>query len=409
MLGRPHTNTGDAGACGNPTPDIWSDWPYSDVTIQEYGLEDTGFGLIGAMSSALIPPQTYDYMSYCWYWEDEPAWTSPYNFERIFYDTLSASTTANDSSETSAPESAFIASGLVYTDDTATLDQVWIITATQPFMNPPDGSEYCLEAQDVVGTVLVNKCFDLGFVDHDTGESTFVDGYNLLLPYPDNLSRIVLKHGSSELISRSASQHVPEVTIISPNGGEVWDTTSAYSVTWSATDADSDPLTYTVLYSPNGQTWFPVGTEITATHLTVNSSYLPGSSDARMSVIATDGLSNGRDASDEGFTVSKKPPAVYILEPKENGEISTGTTMWFTGYAYDLEDGILKGIALQWSSSLDGVLGSGTELMTLLSAGMHAITLTATDSDGMFDTATLQVVVKDTHTTVYLPIILRNQ
>ena len=83
--------------------------------------------------------------------------------------------------------------------------------------------------------------------------------------------------------------------------------------------------------------------------------------------------------------------------------------MWFTGYAYDLEDGILKGIALQWSSSLDGVLGSGTELMTLLSAGMHAITLTATDSDGMFDTATLQVVVKDTHTTVYLPIILRNQ
>ena len=58
--------------------------------------------------------------------------------------------------------------------------------------------------------------------------------------------------------------------------------------------------------------------------------------------------------------------------------------MQLQGSAYDLEDGTLGDAAFDWSSSIDGVLGTGASLNTAeLTTGHHVITLVATDSDGM--------------------------
>ncbi len=75
-------------------------------------------------------------------------------------------------------------------------------------------------------------------------------------------------------------------------------------------------------------------------------------------------------------------PTVSISSPSNGASINGGTNINFTATASDNEDGSLGGNAVQWSSSLDGAMGSGATLNVNLSGGNHTITVTATDSHG---------------------------
>jgi hypothetical protein len=352
------------------------------------------------------PADTYDYMSYCGSLAAGNIWTSPWTYEHIYSETLKAQTTGLAVQSISTPQSYFIASGLVYTDDTATLDPIWVVTSTVTPENPPEGTQYCLEAQDSSNTPLVSRCFDLTFVNYETGEATNVGGFNLMLPYPSGVARIVLKKETAELAIQSASASAPVVAVLSPNGGETWTTTGTYTVTWTASDADGDPLTYSVLYSPDGSNWVPVGAITAETQLVVNAAEVAGSTNARIRVMASDGVNTSSDESDEVFSVGKKPPSVYILLPEGDLAISPGRSLWLQGYAYDLEDGTLGDAALSWSSDIDGFLGTGSELLVSgLSSWKHVITLTATDSDGQIGTDSIELTVWHK---IYLPLIFKN-
>jgi alpha-tubulin suppressor-like RCC1 family protein len=412
MLGRPHTKAVlDPGPdnCGNPSPNLWSDWPdeYKDAMIQDYGLYGYGFGwLISSPEVVINPIDTYDYMSYCGKLSNGNVWTSPWTYEHIYSETLTISTGALTIQPLSTPQTYFIASGLVFTDDTAILDPIWVITSTMTPENPPAGTEYCLDAQNASSTTLASHCFDLTFVDYETGEITGVDGFTLMLPYPSEVARIVLKKGSQELAVRSVSANAPVVTVLSPNGGETWAASGSQTVTWTASDADGDPLSYSVLYSPDGSDWAPVGMAITETHLSVDSAEPAGGSGAKIRVLATDGVNTGADESDVPFTVGSKGPQAYILSPEGDGTIPPGTPLFLQGYAYDLEDGTLQETALRWTSSQDGDLGMGSQVLVTLSQGQHVVILTATDSDSNVASDEVSVVVGENN--VYLPVILKN-
>jgi len=280
-----------------------------------------------------------------------------------------------------------------------------VITPTEVPQNPPAGTQYCLEAQDADGTILSGYCFDLAFHNYDTGEATDVDGFNLMLPYPSGVARIVLRKEAQQLAVRPVSIHATTITVLSPNGGEDWEVTGTYTITWTASDIDGDSLTYSVLYSPDGSEWLPVEMGITQTQVTVNMAELAGGNAARVRVLASDGVNTTADDSDTPFTVARKAPQAFILSPEQDVTIPVGTPLWLQGYAYDLEDGTLSDTALRWSSSRDGDLGTGEQVLASLSPGEHVITLTATDSDGNLTTATVQVYVGQK---VYLPLILRN-
>jgi len=75
----------------------------------------------------------------------------------------------------------------------------------------------------------------------------------------------------------------------------------------------------------------------------------------------------------------------------------------------DFEDGPLGDSALSWVSSQDGVLGNGQILEVTLSPGVHTITLTATDSEGLQDTDSIQVTVVQgtTEHYLFLPLIIK--
>lgn len=75
-------------------------------------------------------------------------------------------------------------------------------------------------------------------------------------------------------------------------------------------------------------------------------------------------------------------PTVSIMTPPDDGSYREDASIPFRGSATDPEDGTLTGDSLQWASSIDGNIGTGTDFEKVLSKGIHTITLTATDSDG---------------------------
>ncbi|MBX2803963.1 MAG: hypothetical protein KTR31_40175 [Myxococcales bacterium] len=95
-------------------------------------------------------------------------------------------------------------------------------------------------------------------------------------------------------------------------------------------------------------------------------------------------------------TEGNQAPSVLILSPSE-GEVAALTgpdsLMRFVGGATDLEDADAC-CALEWSSDLDGFLGSGSDLTwALQTLGEHTITLTATDREGLTGSASVGVEV----------------
>jgi hypothetical protein len=73
--------------------------------------------------------------------------------------------------------------------------------------------------------------------------------------------------------------------------------------------------------------------------------------------------------------------------------IPAGNAVLLQGDALSLEDGTLADAAYRWSSNRDGNLGTGADVVAVLSPGEHAITLTATGGSGLSATDTVKVFV----------------
>jgi len=223
--------------------------------------------------------------------------------------------------------------------------------------------------------------------------------------------KIAIWHNNTALITRTVSANAPTVTLLSPNGGETLSGSSA-TVTWSGSDADGDKVTYSLDYSRDGgATWDPLSGSITKTQVTLDLNQLPGTTQAKFRVWASDGVNTSFDDSDGVFTVTSKLPRIISISPVSGTNYIVSQTITFEGSAFDPDDGVLSDASLQWSSSLMGGLGTGDTLQTTdLITGTHVITLTATDSDGNTTTATTTVTIGEEVTAIweiYLPMVLR--
>ena len=90
---------------------------------------------------------------------------------------------------------------------------------------------------------------------------------------------------------------------------------------------------------------------------------------------------------------SMTTPVVAIASPSDGSVFTAGTMVPFAGSASDAEDGDLGGI-LQWTSSIDGAIGSGANFSTSsLRVGAHTITASVTDSDGLTGTDVIALTV----------------
>jgi YD repeat-containing protein len=87
-------------------------------------------------------------------------------------------------------------------------------------------------------------------------------------------------------------------------------------------------------------------------------------------------------------------PIVKITAPSAPQAITLGSAIEFTAQAIDNEDGDLS-TNIVWASSIDGSLGTGATVSVTLSEGVHTISASITDNEGLepeFE-ATLQITV----------------
>jgi hypothetical protein len=85
-------------------------------------------------------------------------------------------------------------------------------------------------------------------------------------------------------------------------------------------------------------------------------------------------------------------PAVTITSPAGGTVFPAGASVTLSGSASDLEQGSLSS-SLVWTSSRDGVLGSGASLSRVLSSGGHVLTASVTDETGLAGSAKVSVTV----------------
>lgn len=93
-------------------------------------------------------------------------------------------------------------------------------------------------------------------------------------------------------------------------------------------------------------------------------------------------------------TVGIVPPTIQIVAPTTGATFESGQSVQLSGNAQDRVDGNLSA-GIEWSSSLDGPLGTGATLtVTSLRAGSHVITAKVTDSSATVATATVTIAVE---------------
>ena len=378
-LGRAHPPGCDAGG---PDPN----YPGLNGGIDEVGTD--------VLHRKLYEPYwVYDYMGYCG--SATNSWTSVYTYEAMAGQ-LPAGVNNPAAGRVAAPLRAdaivLMGSGEVSPEAAVLEHGFYRVTAGPSMQESPDEGPYVVDLLDSAGQVLASRRFrPLETSNHELNAS---GPFTIIVPWVDGAVAVAFRYQDLEVGRIETSRHGPEAGFISPSESQAWDASGLQTLAWTASDGDGDPLQYLLQYSSDGgQSWSVLAPNLSDTSFEIDSAWLPGSENARLRLIASDGL-NTIQVDSVSFQVGGKPPMVHISGPTTDDELTAGSTSVLQGAATDLEDGFLGDDNLSWASDQDGVLGTGrTAILPSLSEGQHTLTLTAIDSDGNASTASVDVVV----------------
>lgn len=192
------------------------------------------------------------------------------------------------------------------------------------------------------------------------------------LPLDAATKRISLSRNGTPFAAIAIPASAPKLTLGWTPGAQV---TGTQRITWQARHDEGLPLEYLVMYSSDGgQTFRQLSQSLTEAAYDVDFDRVPGGK-GQIQVLATDG-GNTTAARSPVFDVPVKAVYAMILAPADKARVRPS---WVTlqGQGYYLEEDRPEHAALEWTSSIDGKLGTGRVIQTRLSPGMHTITLAA--------------------------------
>ena len=181
----------------------------------------------------------------------------------------------------------------------------------------------------------------------------------------------------------------PSASISAPANGTSVVSGTSLTFTGTGTDPEDGTLSGTSLqWTSSRDGAIGSGVSFTKSNLTVGAHTI--------TLTATD-AQGATGTATRSITVTPPPnqaPSASISAPANGASVVSGTAVTFTGSGSDPEDGTLGGTSLQWTSNLDGAIGSGTSFTkSNLSVGTHTITLTAMDAQGATGTATRSITI----------------
>ncbi len=180
----------------------------------------------------------------------------------------------------------------------------------------------------------------------------------------------------------------PEITITSPLNNSTYTPNNTISFNAEARDEQDGPLTgSSIQWRSDKDGVIGTGEYLQSSKLTTGTHIITAK--------ATDSHGASTEASVTISIINNKPKA-EILSPKSGDNFDTGKTIIFEGRGSDNEDGIILDNSLVWTSSINGPIGSGPSISTdNLSKGLHTISLTVRDSNGLIsdpETITINIV-----------------
>ncbi len=174
----------------------------------------------------------------------------------------------------------------------------------------------------------------------------------------------------------------PSVSITSPSDGDIFKTGDTIVFDSLASDPDGSVVSYVWNSSLDGV----IGSSqsFSASSLSIGTHVIT------LTVTDDDGLT---DSDSISVTVrSLEAPTASILAPSDGDEFKDNQTVYFSGSGSDPDGSVVSYV---WNSSLDGVIGSSQSFSTDgLSLGLHHITLTVTDDDGLTGSDSIDIEVK---------------
>jgi hypothetical protein len=224
------------------------------------------------------------------------------------------------------------------------------------------------------------------------GGSTSTSMASGRISWSDDTALISFYRGSRPIHTERLSAQPPEVRL-------VWDPpeplVGPHTVQWEGSHPEGRQLHYLVLYSHTaGRTWESVAPPLDTNELEVNFDDWPGG-EAVIAVLASDGVRTAR-AETRVVRAPPKPLFAIIQSPADGQRIAAGTTVWLQGQAYNRETEAPELEELVWTSSVQGELGRGSQLVVEPMPGQHTITLRAGQAERQGDAVISLAVVRST-------------
>ena len=350
-------------------------YPYASGQISPATSGATAIYGFDIVDRTIYGPTWKDVMTYC-----SNQWISDFTYEGI-RSYLAAVGGASPAGATQATEWLAVMGMAYLAENTAQMESVYLIAEPNQIALPEAG-DWTIALVDAGGTDLATHPFSPNELTDAEESPRRPAVISEIVPWVEGAVRVEIRYGGQVIDARDRSANPPTVEVTSPAPGAQIQQTMPLVVDWTAGDPDGDPLTFSILFSDTGgETWETLATGLSGQSFEIDPGLLPGGQSSQMRVVASDGF-DGASADSPVFFVATHPPQVEILSPMESEVFYPGQLVVLEGSAYDVEDGLLTGDRLQWSSSLDGPLGTGTFTSTVdLSTGQHVITLLATDWD----------------------------
>lgn len=336
----------------------------------------------------VVPADIADFMSYCQSGYRPTKWISPYRWQRTFLameppsaplqiQSLRSSTTASIGTGDATPSSvapAYYISGEIRVDGTGSLDPV--VRQSGIGTERIATGSHRLVLLDAAGEVVDTVELAPTFVDVE-GETREVVFFQTIVPSNADVAVVELVGPQGTLDRIEASPNPPTLDLPVLDGS--W--SGLRELSWSASDPDGDPLTFSVRYSPDGDRWYPVASGLTEPRVTIDAALLVGGAAGRFSVTATDGLNTTAAITGGSFTVAAKGPTAQIVTPDATEGSVPGAELVATGFAHEMFGARVDDARLVWL--VDGEpVGRGRSVRFRAPAETYLLQLVVVDDHG---------------------------
>lgn len=371
-LGRHHV-----AGCRDPN-NVDDDYPQYEglpaASIGEFGVDQ--------VTTALKDPTTVsDLMSYC-----PTRWISPYTYIGVMnrLTALAAGVAAGALRKEDTREHLFLNIAVHRTGRIELLPSYHLRTSVP---SRPSGrlGRYSCELLDASGAVL--RRHRLHHTDpHQCTNDDRLHFHEVIAWRAETRSIAVLRDGQ-RLGELTVAPEAPALRVVEQPRAAVAKRPELMKVEWQIESREAvgreGEVTSLIRYSHDGGgTWRAIAANVTGTSHVVNTSLLPGGDQCVLQVVASNGI-RSTTVETEPFQVERKPRQAYLLSPRPGATFTVGEAVVLHGggFSPDLQTSPFDDVV--WSSSRDGALGVGYEVVTQsLSPGRHRLTMSVPDGFG---------------------------